>query len=452
MTKGITTGIVSLLILCMVSGYGEKEEVPISAKVVTTMTVLQATYDEKLSYQGAVRSEGSKNYSFLTSGKIESIYVKEGQFIKSGDSLAKLDTADLEGKSLQSQSQQKISIANIEKNIESYNSQISSRNIEIENIKSEIEVQNKNIDALCISVEAYENSYYADEKKLNSAKENTEKMLSLYNVGGISRSDYEDAVLEESEYEAALSKSKASLEAARAELASAKASLVTLNNNLKTAQNELASAIKLRDQEIQTKTATASVNVLDTEEYKRSIENSTIVADSDGYIDEIIYEPGENVSANSPVIVVNSESAIVSIGVTIQDYNKLSLVRSVVINGNITGTIDTVAKYPDESSGTYAVDIKFNNEDISIGEVVSVDLIIGESDGVYIPKDSVININGINYVYKLNDDNTVSRVNIEIEKITDDQMLVKNLTDEKIVISGVQNLQENELVKEVQYE
>lgn len=430
----------------------ETEETAVNEKAVTTLSVSAETYDEKLNYQGIVSSKESKNYSFLSGGKIENIYVSEGQFINAGDVLAKLNTDSLENKVLQSRSQYSISMATSDKNIENYATQIESKNTEIKNLKSEIEVQNKTIETIKTSVKAYEDSYAAEEKKLNTARDNTAKMKTLYDVGGIAESEYENALLEESSYEAELSKSKASLEEANANLASAEASLQSLENELETAESELISLQKLKEGEVRTKAATADVSNLDTESYKNDIDNSTIYADRSGYVETVNYKAGENVAANSPVVVINSEEAIVTIGVSLQDYGRINDIRKILINGTTEGSIDTIAKYPDETSGTYKVEISFNSDDINIGEIADVELLISQSEGVFIPKDSVININGVNYVYKLNNDNTVSRVRIEIEEITDDKMLVKNLSNEKIVVSGVQSLQENELVREINAE
>ena len=140
---------------------------------------------------------------------------------------------------------------------------------------------------------------------------------------------------------------------------------------------------------------------------------------------------------------------MVSIGVSADDYNKLSSVKQIIINGSIIGEIDNMSAYPEKDTNTYTVEIAFYSDVAVIGELVNVDLILDSVDGVFVPMESIININGVNYVYKINEDNTVSRVEVNIKQIKEGKMLVDNLSNEKIVTSGLKALNDNDVVSEI---
>ncbi|WDV45590.1 efflux RND transporter periplasmic adaptor subunit [Clostridiaceae bacterium M8S5] len=84
-----------LFILTSCSNETDNNGVIQNAKPVKTVTVKTETKPMKLSYIGTVNYNELKKLGFKSSGKISNIYVKKGQQIKKGDTLAKLDTKDL---------------------------------------------------------------------------------------------------------------------------------------------------------------------------------------------------------------------------------------------------------------------------------------------------------------------------------------------------------------------
>lgn len=181
----------------------------------------------------------------------------------------------------------------------------------------------------------------------------------------------------------------------------------------------------------------------------QNITDATLTAEADCYIATIDISEGNSVTANSTAITAQSNSSMVSIGVSADDYNKLSSVKQIIINDSIVGEIDNISAYPDQATNAYTVEIAFYSDTTVIGEIVNVDLVLNSVDGVFVPIESIININGLNYVYKINEDNTVSRVEIDIREIKDGKMLIGNLSNEKIVTSGLKALNDNDVVSEI---
>lgn len=377
-----------------------------NVKMVETIALSPSKYDVKLSYQGIVRASETRNYFFTSSGKVLRVYAKEGQYIKKGDILATLDTTQLDFANVSKQSNLAISENSLEKTISTYDTNIKNAEVSIETLKQSIEVAKSNLNVLKSTLEANE---------------------TLYEAGGVAQK---------------------TIESQRAQYGKSEADFAALQSQLTTAQANLEKLKKDKANDINTAQENLNLSKTSMEQAQRSITDATLKAESDGYITKLAIADGDAVTANSAVITVKSKSSKVSIGVSAEDYNKLSSVKQIIIGNTAKGQIDTTAIYPDEATGTYKVDIVFASGNAEIGEIVDVDLVLGSEEGVFIPMESVINLNGVHYVYKLNDDNTVTRVQVDIKAMKEDKMLVGNLSNEKIVVSGIKTLNDNDVVSE----
>lgn len=378
-----------------------------NVKTVETMVLSPSKYDEKLSYQGIVKASETRNYFFTSSGKVSKVYIKEGQYIKKDDILATLDTTQLNFSSASTQSNLVIAENSLEKTILAYDTNITNSKASIETLKQAIAAAQSNLDILKSTLEANE---------------------TLYEAGAVA---------------------KKYIETQRTQYKSSEADLASLRSQLEIEQANLEKLKKDKVNDINTARENVSLSRNSMEQAAQNIIDATLSAEADGYITKVDISEGDSVTANLTVITSKSNSSKISIGVSAEDYNKLSSVKQVIINNSITGQIDNISIYPDEATNTYTVDITFDSDNAVIGEIVDVDLVLGSIEGVFVPIKSVININGVNYVYKLNDDNTVSRIQVDIRKISEDKILVSNLSDEKIVITGIKALNDNDVVSEI---
>ncbi|WP_120167418.1 biotin/lipoyl-binding protein [Thermohalobacter berrensis] len=64
-------------------------------KLIRVIETEEVNLPVTLNYKGFVSYEDLKKYSFKLSGMIKKIYVTEGQYVKKGDPLAKLDDKDI---------------------------------------------------------------------------------------------------------------------------------------------------------------------------------------------------------------------------------------------------------------------------------------------------------------------------------------------------------------------
>lgn len=466
------------------------EQNTFEGKAVKSIQVSEDTYDVKMSYQGIVKSKETKNYSFMTGGKVAQIFVTEGQQIKKGDKLAQLDTVELKSNATQSENNEVIANNNLNKTEASYLTNISDAEINIKSLQSNISAYKKTVEVAEEGVAVYENSIpiatqgvealeetvNAYQAKLESTKSavdlagtNLERMKSLYEAGAVSKSEvenmqvqYDDALASYEQAEAQQSTNQvnlsakrneldsmnAQLEAKKAEAASAQAQLLNMQNQLDSANKNLANLKKAMQSDISSQKASDKISQLAQEQAERAVKNATLTADNDGYVMKINIKQGEMTGAGTPAVTVKSQMQVVTVGVSIEDFAKLDNVQKILLNGEIEGKIDSISQYPDEATRTYAVDITFDNEKISMGELVDVDIVTSKSKGVFIPIDSIVNMDGIDYVYKINEDDTVSRIEVKCGEIKDNTVLVENLTNERIVVSGMRGLNDNDKIKE----
>lgn len=484
------------------AGCGKNKEE--TGKLVTTQQVMSDYYDVKLGYQGLVKSKDTKNYAFLSGGKLEKVYVTEGQFVHAGDILAQLDSVEFETGAAQSVNNRLISennlnkteatyltnITNTEINIRTLQTGLSALDSNIDAYKGTIEAAKQSVDALSeaistddSSIEAAKSNIEAFDAKLEStraavdlAKTNLERIETLYDKGAVSKSELENAQVSyddaESSYmqaeaqqatnksnleklEASHTANLAQLETSKAQVNSMNAQLATLNsqrtqsaNQIATAQKELANLKTSMNADVGSQEAAEKISQLSAEQAQRAVDNATIKADADGYVMAVTVKDGEMTGAGTPVVIVKSDTKIVSIGVSIDDYSKLDSILGITINGDTYGEIETISQYPDESTRTYKVDIAFTNDTLTMGQIVDVELVTEYANGVFIPIDSVINIDGIDYVYVVNDDDTVTRTQVELGDVKDTAVQAKNLTSERIVTSGIKSLNDNDKIRE----
>lgn len=88
--------IVMFIAMVFLAGCSDGNTMEKEQKTVNAVSVEVMEYDAGLDYLGIVRAKETKNYSFLSGGKLEAVYVKEGEEVAAGTPLAKLDTSILE--------------------------------------------------------------------------------------------------------------------------------------------------------------------------------------------------------------------------------------------------------------------------------------------------------------------------------------------------------------------
>jgi RND family efflux transporter MFP subunit len=318
-------------------------EVSHAKKRLETIVTEKQNWPVTINYTGFVRAEESKNYAFMTSGRLEEIYIKKGDSIKKGDLLATVDIDYIEFPDKQ-------------------------------------------------NIHAMEQSIDAAKTGLSTLKTQLESARILYEQGGVS---------------------KVSLDTLEAEYESRQAALETLKSKYAIQKNQA----------------------------NKNTKDGFLIADSDGYAINVLLKKGEIVGPGLPVVVSKSREKVIQIGVNIDDYSNISYETSVWINGDIPGRITRIGAYPDEYSLTYPVDISFDNDLLSMGEIVDVEMDVASSAYVNVPINSVVNIEGLDYVYKVDNEGNVSRHEVTLGMIKGKDVQLLNMDHgQRIVTEGVKYL------------
>lgn len=344
----------------------------VAVKAVRAQTASEEIYHINLDYQGYVAPKDTKKLSFGTNGKVQAVFVQQGQQVQSGDILMKLDTETLE-----------TTIANEE--------------IKLQSLK-----------------DTYETNIRAAQMNSDQQKKIKDSMTALYNAGDISRQEYDNVVF-------------------------------AYNN----ASNDLNLLLKKRDNDI-----LLQERLIDN--YRKQVEDSNLVAPSDGYITSVSVKADEMVSYGLQAVFMQSEERVINIGVSVDDYQLVSTGMTVAVstsNRELKGRVSRVELAPDSSANTYTVEIVPEETDLPIGTLVEVKIPLETKRGVFVPFSAIVSSNGVNYIYLLeehgqNGPKTIVKSEIKASGVIyEDRILAENVEPGQVfVLDGVKNIKENDLV------
>lgn len=436
--------ILALTAGCSNNGNEEKQ----SAKIVKTQSVAQESVTIGYDYIGIIKAKDTKNYSFLMAGKISEICVEKGQAFKKGDILAKLDTTTLQYSSNINNNSIAQAQATLDKTIDTYDTNIANTQNSINTLQTSIEAGEKGIAALETALAATQTNLDAAKDSLDTAYTQLEAARAVNEVGGLADLDL-DALEKEynakaAEYEA----SQAKFEGSKAELEKSKAELESLRTEKANAEKSLQNLRVSKSKDVAAAKAVVDSSKQSGNITNKNINDAAVTADADGYVMELPFKVGEVISAGYPVVVAKSKELVVTVGASDREYPNIKLGQKAVINGSIGGSVTTIAQYPDEGTRTYAVDISIPDGDFTIGETVNVKIVTGDTAGCYVPINSVVNIDGVDYVYVVNSENKIHRKQIILGDILGDKVQIQIDDPAAIVVTeGVKNLRENDTVQ-----
>ncbi len=447
MKKKIYYFLLALAVTGSLAGCGSDEtETSEAAKIVKTQAVAEESVAAGYSYLGIVKAKETKNYSFLSSGKIAEICVEKGQEFKAGDVLARLDTTTLEYNASIAQDTKAQAEASLQKTISTYDTNITNAKSQIETLDKSIAAGEKGIEAIKIGLDAEVQNIEAAENALATLYSELEAAREINAVGGYADKDLEALESEYKTQEASLEAAKATHESNKASLESKQAELDATKASKTEAEKTLENLYISKEKDVAAAQASVKSAGTSADIVSKSINDSVVTADSDGYVMELPYKEGEVISAGYPVVVAKSRELVVTIGASDAEYKNIKLGGAALINGNAAGTIETIAQYPDESTRTYAVDIVIDG-DYTIGETVDVKVITGNTAGCYVPIDAVFNSDGVDYVYAVNSENRIYKKQVILGGFEGDKVEVQIDDPTAIVVTeGVKNLKENDLV------
>ncbi len=438
-----------LLLLVMATGCGNTE-VSVAPQKVNTMVIAQTQVENYTEYSGFLLASDIKKYSFMQGGQILSVNVKKGDKIKAGDVLAELDPKLMDlaknnaaaSKGLAENQSKQAGI-----NIEALQKSIAAENIILGQAEDGLEAENLKLISL---KNTYEKNIKQLEENFALLEDNYEKNQKLFEAGAISQYELNNL---KTQY----NNTKEELETLRKDYTNNENLQKIAINNAKS--NVEAQKIKIKAIDDQINAANVSKNSADlqvsqadigVEQYDIQIEDMTLKATMDGSVVDIIMQAGEVTGAGTPVVIVKSNTKVVKVGVPIEDYETIKLGGKVLVSFNdvdYNGKVTSIGSYPDETTKTYEVEVELEENDVPLGSLVTVKFPSSNSNGVFIPINSIVNRNGVNYVYVVNEESLVERQEVTLGKVSNEKVEVQGLdSGTKLILDNFSQLRENDEV------
>ena len=187
---------------------------------------------------------------------------------------------------------------------------------------------------------------------------------------------------------------------------------------------------------------------LEYENKKNLLEDTIIRADMDGYIAAVYVKEGEVAVAGYPVLAVRSNDLAVRVGVTQQDFGKITPGTTAWININgeeSFGQVTRINQVPDTQTMTYDIEISIEDHQAPLGAAARVMLEMGEEKGVSIPLTSILKSDR-DYVFVVEGERAV-RKSVMLGETRGTEILVHGLSaGEKLVVEGLKKLEDGDTV------
>ncbi|ABR47541.1 efflux transporter, RND family, MFP subunit [Alkaliphilus metalliredigens QYMF] len=393
MKKLIALMILGLLVL---TGCQTQVEIEVVGKNVRIVEAETRKYPVTLEYMGIMDTEDTRSSAFKTGGKIEEIYVKTGQQINKGDKLIRLNEEDL--RSTVNVAKAQYEIAETQYNMA---------------MKGATEEE---INQAKISVEMA-------ERNLENTKELYGKYQELLEAGAVSPQQLQEIKL------------KLDLEEKQL-------------NSAKEAYNRILKGA--RDDELQILKSQIDIAYAAYQQSQDLLEDSILRSDIDGVILQIQVKEGDYISQEMPVIIIKGEETTVMVGVSNEDISKIALGMDVIVrhqNNEVKGIVETVSSNPKSQSSLYEVKVDLEPNTIPIGSLVSIDFILGEAEGVFLPMNILLN-EGVDFVYIVQDERAVMQEVLLGEVFGNEIKVLEGINPgDKVIVEGMRSVKNNDKVE-----
>ncbi|CAG7840295.1 Multidrug resistance protein MdtA [Clostridium haemolyticum] len=483
--KKIISLLVTAMIIFPMTGCSKKSAIGEEEKIlpVKVMGTAENKNPILLKYLGNTNSTDNIKLSFKLPGKIAELNVKEGDYVRAGQVIGRLDSKDynfaLDGARGQLEA--------AKGQVAAANGQVAAASGQAEAAKGQMQAAEKQIAMAQAKVDAakaqYDKALNGAQKEdinrarlavknaedtYNYAEKSYERIEKLYAEGIVSKQQLDDIKIKLDSAKVDLDNKKELLtkaengardedkQAALAGYNAAKAQLEAARAQYDAAQGQYNAALGQKNAAQGQSTAAQGMrNSAETQyESKQSmLEDTNLKASVSGYVVKVLNKSGENVAAGYPVVVIRTDDQVIDIQVAQNDINKIKvgIKTDIAINDiKTTGSIVEIEQVPDPKSRTYKAKIRMDKQvpkdKFFVGTVANVSIKLAEEKGIWLPVTVVLN-DGEDYVYTV-EQGRVARKNITISSIFGDKVLIKGVSvGEQVVTEGLKNIKPGYKVK-----
>lgn len=365
---------------------------------VETQVVQTGSSTDMMTVSGNITPTETVKVSFKVAGRVNEVYPAEGELVRAGQVVAKMDTTDYS-----------IAVQASDSQLKAGQSQVASGQLELEAGRAELE-------ALKLKVQSEVPAAINQAKAQLDLTQNTyDRTKALFEAGVATQADldaaYAKLTVDQATYQQALDAqtiTEAQIRQAEAKVESAQAQVEQGQAQLKQAQ----SALDL-----------ANSNLSDT----------TLTSPITGVVLQKVVSSGEMTSAGYPILAIGQVDDVwVEIGVTDDAVGRLHKGQNATVyvygtDQTVTGTVDEIGALADTTTRTFPVKIRVHNPDGTLlpGMIARVDISLSDNPGICIPLDSVIQLADGSSVFLYDETTgTVSRRMIETGEIVGEQIEV----------------------------
>ncbi|MCY6355131.1 efflux RND transporter periplasmic adaptor subunit [Clostridium sp. ZS2-4] len=369
-----------------------------------------------------------------TPGIVESVAVKVGDALSAGTTLFTLQKTDAQHRI----DQAKAGLASASAAVEQAQVGVNSSN-------KGIDVAKAGLDSAKAAYDTAKANYELNYEKIQNAKQNFERVKSLYEQGIVSKAEYEQAELAASDnsievFKAQLNQAESSYNQAKKSFEQTKASSQNSSVGVKQAQAGYSQAQVAYNQAMQ------------------ALKDLTVTSPISGIVSSVSIEKGEIASnAQEAVTIVDMDKVYLEVNVTENLVNKLKKDQEVELDIEsigaeaVKGKIYTISPAADLKNNLYSVKIEIANKDHKIKP--------GMFGKVYFKTDFINNVlavnsetilveEGKNIVYVVKDGKAQKKevkIGMDNGKYTEIKSGVQE--GEEVIVKGQQYVQNNTKIK-----
>ncbi len=354
-------------------------------------------------YMGSVAANKDIMILPKVSGMVKDIYINEGDFVKEGQALLKIDDTNLQQSVKQAELAYQGALANLSQTKGSRSSGILRAQTQLEQAQD----------------------------AFNNAKDNLDKTKDLYQQDAVSKSQLDQA----------------------------NSTYLQASNNLKIAKDSLEKAnSEASINAIESQVKQAKINIT---KARKALSDTLITTPINGQVATIMVQRGEMAGPQSIVLqIVDQSKVLVKLNVTEMSLQELQNGKKVKvyipsIDKDLIGEITYVAPAVNKQTLAFPVEVEVNNQDkmIKAGMMVEVQVIqSSEKDQMVIPTEAVIGTGNNYYVFIINGDKVAKR-KIKVKEMNSGETVISSglIKNDLVVVKGQYELENGtkvEVVKE----
>jgi RND family efflux transporter MFP subunit len=384
----------------------EKPKPAASAKVlpsgvpVKLMKIESAKIQDINQYQGQLQAVQRVSLAPQTNGRIQKIYVTQGQSVSTGAPIMQLSPersqADVQGAQAQVQAQQS-NLANARAQVQAQQSNLANAQARVSSAQADVARQQAQIQAAQAEIKAREGD-------LRLAQVNYDRAQSLVNQGALPRQELDQRAAQLNNARAAVNVANQQLTAAQKALVSAQANVTSAQAGISQAEANIKSAQAAVSQaQAGVSQAEASVKGATT-----SLSYNNVVAPINGVVGSIPVQVGDFVNTGQQLTtIIQNDAFDLQIPVSVQRTPQLKMGLPVqIINPQtnqpaVTGSINFISPQIDQNSQTILTKARFANIRNFLRDQLTVTarIVWSEGTGILIPTESITRIGNQPFVF-----------------------------------------------------